>query len=281
LFILYTPEHQYISLSYDIPHYRNLFNGQEVDNEVYGEGAVLGYEFRQYDTRIGRWWSVDPMADNYPSTSHYAFCRNNPILFMDPNGAFDTRAEARQYRKDHHTGGIIKKNSARDIFAGKYSIDNRRKQLSYTKPQYVEKDVSIHMVGLSSDGVVTSPIANDPRTRREKMDDFDRELTQKGAAVGQGMATALPITSQVNDIMIISTGENMFGDKASESDKAWATIDLATFGVGKTFKLLEKSGVSVFEKAANTIESIGMGLNIRSGISTTKDKLKNGEKGKE
>ncbi len=200
---------------------------------------------------------------------------------MDPNGEFDTRAEARQYRKEHHTGGIIKKNSKMDNFAGKFSIDNKRKHISYTKPQYVDNDASTHLIGLSSDGVVKSPIAHDSRTNREKMDDFDRKMAQKGVAVGQGLAAALPITSQVNDIMIMSTGENMFGDEATESDKAWATIDLATLGAGKTFKLLGKSGVPVFEKAADVIEDIGMGLNARSGALTTKNKLKNGKKKKE
>ena len=32
--------------------YRYFFNGQESDGEVYGEGGLTGYEFRQYDTRL-------------------------------------------------------------------------------------------------------------------------------------------------------------------------------------------------------------------------------------
>ncbi|MFN6328023.1 MAG: hypothetical protein ACK4WA_04575, partial [Chitinophagales bacterium] len=36
------------------------FNGQEKDNEVYGEGNLNTAEFWQYDTRIGRRWNVDP-----------------------------------------------------------------------------------------------------------------------------------------------------------------------------------------------------------------------------
>lgn len=40
--ISYQTEHQYFINSFDIPHYRNLFNGQEADNEVNGEGAVWG-----------------------------------------------------------------------------------------------------------------------------------------------------------------------------------------------------------------------------------------------
>ena len=250
------------------------FSAKEKDSET-------GYSYfgsRYYSSDLSIWLSVDPMSDKYPHQSSYVYCRNNPITLFDPNGEFDTRAEARQYRKEHQTGGIIKKNSEMDNFAGKYSIDNKQKHISYTKPQYVEKDVSTHMLGLSSDGVVKSSIAHDPRTRRQKFDGFENNMSQKGAAVGQGLATALPIVSQVNDFMILFKGENLFEDKATESDKVWATIDLATLGVGKTFKILEKLGVPILGKAADIIEDMGMGLNTRSGISTSKDKLKNGKK---
>jgi RHS repeat-associated protein len=69
-----------------IPRYRYFFNGQEADNEVLGEGVSLGYEFRQYDARIGRWWSVDPMADKCPGVSPYVFCGGNPIVYVDYRG---------------------------------------------------------------------------------------------------------------------------------------------------------------------------------------------------
>ena len=52
------------------PRYRYFFNGQEADNEVLGEGVSLGYEFRQYDARIERWWNIDPMADKCPGVAH-------------------------------------------------------------------------------------------------------------------------------------------------------------------------------------------------------------------
>jgi len=34
--------------------YRYFFNGQEADNEVFGEGVGLSAEFWQYDTRLGK-----------------------------------------------------------------------------------------------------------------------------------------------------------------------------------------------------------------------------------
>ena len=253
---------------------RYTFSAKEKDAET----KYSYFGARYYSSELSVWLSVDPMSGVYPSTSPYAYCRNNPVVLIDPNGEFDTRAEARQYRKEHHTGGIIRKNSENDKFAGKYSIDNRRKNVSYTKPQYEESDASIPTIGRSSDGVVKSPIAHDSRTKREKFEDFERKVTQKAVPVCQGLAVSLPIYSQVNDIMILSKGENMFGDKASESDKVWAKVDLATLGAGKFLRVAGKSGAPIFKKAADMIETIDYGLGVRSGLATTRDKLKNEKK---
>ncbi|AMA49763.1 hypothetical protein AX766_02875 [Flavobacterium covae] len=32
------------------------------------------------------WMSIDPLAEEFPDTSPYAFCENNPLRFTDPTG---------------------------------------------------------------------------------------------------------------------------------------------------------------------------------------------------
>jgi len=41
---------------------------------------------RYYDSKTGRFLSVDPKADKYPGISPYTYCLNNPLLFIDPDG---------------------------------------------------------------------------------------------------------------------------------------------------------------------------------------------------
>jgi RHS repeat-associated protein len=66
--------------------YRYAFNGMEGDNEIKGQGNSYTTEFRQYDARVGRWLSLDPMEKKYPSFSPYSAFNNNPIYFIDPKG---------------------------------------------------------------------------------------------------------------------------------------------------------------------------------------------------
>lgn len=51
-----------------------------------GEGNSYDFDARIYDSRIGRWLSLDPLASKYPGLSPYNFAVNSPILFIDPNG---------------------------------------------------------------------------------------------------------------------------------------------------------------------------------------------------
>ena len=47
---------------------------------------MTDYGARYYAPTLGRWTTPDPLADKYYSVSPYAFCNNNPVNFVDPDG---------------------------------------------------------------------------------------------------------------------------------------------------------------------------------------------------
>jgi len=71
---------------HDVSKYRYGFQKQEMDNEVSGFGNHYEFKYRGYDPRIGRFWSVDPLASKYPWNSTYAFAENEPITHFDLEG---------------------------------------------------------------------------------------------------------------------------------------------------------------------------------------------------
>lgn len=67
--------------------YRYGFNGKENDNEVKNkEGSQQDYGMRIYDTRLGRFLSVDPLTKKYPYWTPYQFAGDMPIKYIDLDG---------------------------------------------------------------------------------------------------------------------------------------------------------------------------------------------------
>ena len=66
--------------------YRYGMNGKEKDDEIKGSGNSYNFEARQYDPRLGRWLSIDPLARQFPFETPYNFAGNNPIYYIDKDG---------------------------------------------------------------------------------------------------------------------------------------------------------------------------------------------------
>lgn len=86
------------------------YNGKEWDETM----GLYDYGFRFYDQTIGRWNGVDLLADWAPDLTPFRYGFNNPLLYTDPNGLFESRREARRYRRNDSDKevrqGEIKKN---------------------------------------------------------------------------------------------------------------------------------------------------------------------------
>jgi RHS repeat-associated protein len=100
------------------------FNGKENDRDAdaYDFGA------RMYNSKIGRWWSVDPLANAFANESPYIFAGNNPVFYIDHGGLFKWPGDEKQqaeYEKQYpkltaylKDGGLTKLLQNEDIRAG-------------------------------------------------------------------------------------------------------------------------------------------------------------------
>ena len=64
-----------------------LYNGKEINKEFDLDWYDYGARF--YDPSVGRFMSVDPLADQRSWVSPYNYVQNNPLNRVDPTGMLD------------------------------------------------------------------------------------------------------------------------------------------------------------------------------------------------
>ncbi len=63
---------------------RYRFAGKE--EQTFLNGVYSDFGARYHSSDIQRWTTPDPLAEKYYDLSPYAFCNNNPVNFVDPDG---------------------------------------------------------------------------------------------------------------------------------------------------------------------------------------------------
>ena len=74
------------NLCFHVGDYSFGFNGQEKDDEMWGGSESYSFEFRVHSPRLGRFLSIDPLNDDYPWNSTYAFAENRVVDGVDLEG---------------------------------------------------------------------------------------------------------------------------------------------------------------------------------------------------
>ncbi len=82
------------------------FGGKELDTQK----GLNWYDFekRQMDPVLDFFPTPDPLMESYYAISPYVYCKNNPIIYIDPTGAFSTKFGAWLYKLFHGGGQILK-----------------------------------------------------------------------------------------------------------------------------------------------------------------------------
>lgn len=117
--------------------FRFGFQGQEMDDEVKGVKNSYTTEFRQYDPRIGRWLTIDPLFKNFPWQSPYVSYDNNPLVLTDKKGLSAENANGSEpsqhtIKKGETLYGIAKKSN------GAFSVDDLMKWNSGIDPKRLQ-----------------------------------------------------------------------------------------------------------------------------------------------
>ncbi|MDO4959984.1 MAG: RHS repeat-associated core domain-containing protein, partial [Prevotellaceae bacterium] len=84
---------------------KHKYNGKEFDN-MHGLNSY-DYGARQYNPVTARWDRIDPLCEKYYSVSPYAYCLNNPVRFIDPDGKEVNQPQGGETLKKIGTWGMI------------------------------------------------------------------------------------------------------------------------------------------------------------------------------
>ena len=78
---------------------RYRFTGKELGEET----GLYDFSARFLQTSLGRFTTIDPLAEKYPNISPYAYCNGNPVNFVDPDGE-------REWPVNLNYNGFIRRN---------------------------------------------------------------------------------------------------------------------------------------------------------------------------
>ncbi len=98
------------------------FNGKEKDDEWNVDGGSYDFGARMYDSRLGRWLSVDPLNAYYASFSSYIYSINSPIMCADEGGEW-VDVKTTRYYKDKN--GQLQVKKAYQIWKATVKIDRQ------------------------------------------------------------------------------------------------------------------------------------------------------------
>ena len=234
------------------------YNGKEL---VSDEGLNwYDYLARVYDPALLIFTTMDPMAEKYYSISPYAYCGNNPVKFVDPDGREwkntqdEKIAKQLQQRATKRNNSLAKKEAK--INAKIEKIKNNAKLSTKEKTQQIAKQQG------KLDNV---------QTQRTILSNFNEGITQLGNSktvytfntVVQGTTATL---SSLSDGTIVINNYGTVGNRAHEITHA------IQFDNGKiSFNPMGSNNALMQNPFALELQSYGIEYSITNGIVPSSD----------
>lgn len=181
--------------------YRFGFNGQEKDNEVKGVGNSLDFAFRIYDSRLGKFLSVDPLSKEYPWNSTYAFAENRVIDGKDLEGKEWKSVTTENGTKLTCTIVLVNMSSLSEKEVTKLVKDMKKEFKKHFSGEGVDASLVVNVVNNPTPGQRLSMIANPKKTIYVGLLDGEG-IRKKDGTVTAGKAFMFEGASQANLIPI-------------------------------------------------------------------------------
>ncbi|MBL7790954.1 MAG: hypothetical protein JNK77_01425 [Saprospiraceae bacterium] len=211
------------------PKNQYQYNGKEL-NEDFG---LHWYDFgaRWQDPAAGRWWVVDALAEDAPAWTPFRYGFNNPVLYTDPLGLFETRDEAKEHRKKENIEGRIRKQDD-----GSYAIVHRGsggKIKTYddaefgvmTEFAYVERGVHLRDIGLDGFNDLNNPYSEAYNPDAVVYTDGADIAYALGSLLGFAMPSARVVTAGKTASTVatqaVKTGTRSLDDLSSLRGASW------------------------------------------------------------
>ncbi len=105
------------------------FQGQEHDDEVKGDANSMNFEYRMSDTRLGRFFAIDPLATKYPYYTPYQFSGNRLIDMIELEGLEPAEAG----KKEGEYQIAAKKGDSDKFFGWTWSKAEGSKELTWVQ----------------------------------------------------------------------------------------------------------------------------------------------------
>jgi RHS repeat-associated protein len=117
---------------------------------------------RYYDHVLGRFHQIDPLAEKYYAWSPYAYCHNNPVILVDPDGRDDYYTSSGMYigTNSAKTDYIYISDDYRKLKDGRYAIN------VYTRVALPVSDISAEALSK----IFTHVIGRMPEVDLNKLD---------------------------------------------------------------------------------------------------------------